>query len=218
MNHDAMPRTIPTLALTIALALALAGCKAQPVSPQQSDENASDSGSADLRGSSIGGPFTLVDKHGKTVRWSDFAGHYRVVYFGYTYCPDVCPTDMQRTVQGEKLFAKGHPNWRKNLRTIFISVDPERDTPEVVGEFAAAFSPDVIGLTGSQEQVKAAAGCLQGLFQQGRGTARRRLPGQSFEHHLSVRQAGRAACHLTNRQGAAGGGGGACEMGAVRPR
>lgn len=157
MNIDAMPRKKTTPLSALALTLALAGCNAPSAQPrQQAQDRGADSGSADLRGSAIGGPFTLVDKHGKTVHWSDFDGHYRVVYFGYTYCPDVCPTDMQRTVKGEQIFARDHPALAKNLRTIFISVDPERDTPEMVGEFAAAFSPDVIGLTGSQEQVKAA--------------------------------------------------------------
>ena len=145
-------RPTPGPILAATLALALAGCGQSAATPPPAVDNAS----ADLRGSAIGGPFTLIDQHGKTVRWSDFAGHYRVVYFGYTYCPDVCPTDMQRTVAGEKIFARSHPAQARDLRTIFISVDPERDTPKVVGEFTAAFAPDIIGLTGTKDQVKAA--------------------------------------------------------------
>lgn len=109
-----------------------------------------------LEGADIGGPFTLVNKNDETVRWSDFDGRYRIVYFGYTFCPDVCPTDMARMARGYKLFAEAEPELAEKVVPIFITVDPERDTPEKVGEFAAAFSPDIIGLTGSPEQVNAA--------------------------------------------------------------
>ncbi|MDP9056448.1 MAG: SCO family protein [Pseudomonadota bacterium] len=110
-----------------------------------------------LEGSAIGGPFTLIDKTGHTVRWSDFAGKYRIVYFGYTFCPDACPTDMQATMQGLNIFARAHPALADQIRAMFISIDPQRDTPKVVGEFAAAFSPRLIGLTGTQAQVDQAA-------------------------------------------------------------
>jgi protein SCO1/2 len=110
-----------------------------------------------LEGSAIGGPFTLVDKAGHTVHWSDFAGKYRIVYFGYTFCPDACPTDMQATMRGLAIFAKTHPKLADQIRSMFISIDPQRDTPAVVGEFAAAFSPKLIGLTGTRAQVDQAA-------------------------------------------------------------
>lgn len=110
-----------------------------------------------LEGSAVGGPFTLVDKAGQTVRWTDFAGKYRIVYFGYTFCPDACPTDMQATMRGLDIFAKQHPGLADQIRPLFISIDPQRDTPKIVGEFAAAFSPRLIGLTGTPAQVDAAA-------------------------------------------------------------
>lgn len=109
-----------------------------------------------LQGADIGGPFALVNKDGETVRWSDFDGRYRIVYFGYTFCPDVCPTDMARTARGYRAFAEAHPDLAKNTAVLFITVDPERDTPEKVGEFAAAFSPDIVGLTGTPAQIDAA--------------------------------------------------------------
>ncbi len=144
MNRCAMLRTILAAAL---LPLALAACQAQ------------DSASADppLAGAAIGGPFTLVDSKGDTVRWSDFDGKYRVVYFGYTYCPDVCPTDVGRIMRGYAKFKAEKPGLAKQVVPLFISVDPARDTPAVVGEFTHAFSDDLIGLTGTQDQVDQAA-------------------------------------------------------------
>ena len=110
-----------------------------------------------LAGAAIGGPFELVDKTGKTVRWSDFDGKYRIVYFGYTYCPDVCPLDVQHLMQGFARFEEAEPRLAAEVQPIFVSIDPVRDTPAKAGEFAAAFSEDLIGLTGTAEQVDAAA-------------------------------------------------------------
>lgn len=106
-----------------------------------------------LEGARIGGDFTLIGKNGQTVRFHDFAGKYRMVYFGYTFCPDVCPVDVQTMMRGYDRFAKAEPEVAKRVQPIFVTVDPERDTPAVVGQFAAAFSPRLIGLTGSREQV-----------------------------------------------------------------
>ncbi len=110
-----------------------------------------------LAGASIGGDFTLTDQTGKTRTWSDFRGKYALVYFGFTYCPDICPTDMQRTAQGLRELAKADPAAAAKVQHIFISVDPERDTPEVVAEFVAAFGKNIVGLTGTPEQIDAAA-------------------------------------------------------------
>lgn len=110
-----------------------------------------------LEGTKIGGPFTLKDRNGTVVRWDDFAGKYRAVYFGYAFCPDVCPLDVQAMMQGYARFARDQPDRASRLQPIFITIDPERDTQAVVGEFAAAFSPRLIGLTGTREQIDAAA-------------------------------------------------------------
>lgn len=120
-----------------------------------------------LAGAAIGGPFTLEDSGGKTVRWSDFAGKYRIVYFGYTYCPDVCPTDMTRLMQGFRTFKMEHPDLASQVVPMFISVDPERDTPAVVGKFTHAFSDDLLGLTGSPEQVAQAAKAFAIYYEKG---------------------------------------------------
>lgn len=134
-------------AATAVAALVLASCgPSQPPLEQGS-----------LYGADIGGAFELVDTAGNTVRWSDFDGKWRMVYFGYAYCPDVCPFDVQRMIQGYNAFAAQNPALAEDLVPIFITVDPERDTPEVVGRFVENFSDKLVGLTGTQEQVDTAA-------------------------------------------------------------
>ena len=123
-----------------------------------------------LEGAKIGGDFALVDKAGKPVRFSDFAGKYRVVYFGFTYCPDACPMDVQTLIQGYNQFTKAEPEVAAKVQPIFVSIDPARDTPKAVGEFAAAFSPKLIGLTGSETQVAEAAKMFGSYFKKGEVT------------------------------------------------
>lgn len=104
-------------------------------------------------GGEIGGPFTLVNKAGETVTDADVIKRPTLVYFGYTFCPDVCPLDMARNAEALDLIkAQG-----QEVDLLFITVDPVRDTPEVAGEFAEAIHPAAIGLSGSNEQVAAAA-------------------------------------------------------------
>jgi protein SCO1/2 len=101
----------------------------------------------------IGGPFTLQDGAGKTVTDRDFRGKYMLVYFGYTFCPDVCPTTLNDVAQALEVLGKR----ADDLRAVFITVDPRRDTPAVVGQYAAAFSPRLVGLTGTPEQIATVA-------------------------------------------------------------
>ncbi len=108
---------------------------------------------APLAGARIGGPFALTDQNGQTRRWDDYKGRYRLVYFGYTYCPDVCPTDLQEIMAGYALFARKAPARAARLQPIFISVDPERDTPAVLKNYVSAFSPKLAGLTGTSGQI-----------------------------------------------------------------
>lgn len=101
----------------------------------------------------IGGPFRLVNGDDKPVTDRDFRGRYMLVYFGYTYCPDVCPTTLNQVAEAmDRLGGKA-----KQVQPIFISVDPKRDTPAVVKQFVAAFSPGIIGLTGTEEEIAAVA-------------------------------------------------------------
>lgn len=127
--------------VSLILALLLAGC-----SPAANE-------APPLAGASIGGPFTLVDQDGKQVSDTDFDGRYRLVYFGFTYCPDVCPVDLQLIGQGMRMLEKSDPAIAAKVQPIFISVDPERDTPPVLKEFVSAFHPRLIGLTGTPEQI-----------------------------------------------------------------
>jgi protein SCO1 len=97
----------------------------------------------------VGGPFTLEDGNGKQVTDRDFHGKHMLVYFGYTFCPDVCPTTLNEVADAlDHLGAKAN-----SLEPIFITVDPKRDTPAVVKQYTAAFSPKLIGLTGTPEQI-----------------------------------------------------------------
>jgi protein SCO1/2 len=112
-----------------------------------------DSVQGELIGARIGAPFTLTDQDGRQVRWDDFRGKYRLVYFGYTYCPDVCPVDLQRIMQAFSQFEKETPALAARVQPIFISVDPGRDTPAVLKPYVAAFHPRLIGLTGTPEQI-----------------------------------------------------------------
>jgi len=100
-------------------------------------------------GLQIGGPFTLQNSSGKTVTDRDFRGQYMLVYFGYTFCPDVCPTTL--TAVADAMDKLGTDASR--IRTVFITVDPKRDVPAVVGQYAAAFGPNVVGLTGTPEEI-----------------------------------------------------------------
>jgi protein SCO1 len=97
-------------------------------------------------GVQIGGPFTLLNGQGKNVSDRDFRGKFMLVYFGYTHCPDACPTTLSDMAAALDKMPKAD---RGRIAPIFITVDPERDTPAVIGDYAQAFGPEFIGLTGS---------------------------------------------------------------------
>lgn len=159
MNRRAMKKPHALLTLfAFAAALPLAGCDSAPQEPPP------------LAGARIGGPFTLSDKDGRTVRWADFAGKWRIVYFGYTYCPDACPMDVGVMMRGFDRYAKDHAEDAGKVQPIFISIDPARDTPARVGEFAAAFGPRLLGLTGTAEQVDQAAKAFMAYHARGKDT------------------------------------------------
>jgi len=107
-----------------------------------------------IAGGAIGGPFRLVDPSGQTVTETDVITEPSIVYFGYTFCPDFCPIDNARNASAVDVLAdRGY-----SATPIFITVDPARDTPEVMGGYIENFHPKMIGLSGSSEQVKEAAG------------------------------------------------------------
>lgn len=101
----------------------------------------------------IGGPFTMVSHTGETVTEKTFAGKPMLLFFGFTYCPDICPTELQVMAEAlRQLDDKGN-----DIQPILVSVDPERDTPTVLASYVPAFGDRFIGLTGTAEQVKAMA-------------------------------------------------------------
>ena len=98
----------------------------------------------------VGGPFQLTDQHGKPVSDQAFRGRYMLIYFGYSFCPDVCPTTLAVMAQAlEKLGGKS-----SQVVPVFITIDPERDTPKVLDEYMKSFAPPFVGLTGSADQIK----------------------------------------------------------------
>ena len=98
----------------------------------------------------IGGPFTLTDQTGKLVSDKDFRGKIEVIYFGFTHCPDACPTTLTLISSAMK---KLGPEKAKKIQPIFITLDPERDTPPVMAEYVNYFVPGMAGLTGTPAQI-----------------------------------------------------------------
>ncbi len=171
MNRRAMSAFIRALIIAAAPVL-LAGCSAEPA-PQPP-----------LAGANIGGEFTLADKTGKQVRWSQFGGSWRTIYFGYTFCPDACPNDMGVLMKGFRLFEKARPDLAAKVQPLFVTIDPARDGPGQVGEFAAAFHPRLIGLTGTAEQVGQAAKAFAIYYQKGEETSGGYLMDHSRQAYL----------------------------------
>ena len=102
-----------------------------------------------MAGVGIGGPFELNDHTGKSVTEADYDGQYKLIYFGFTYCPAICPTELQKMSQVYETLSKEE---QSKIQQLFITVDPERDTVDVMREYVSLFSPELIGLSGSEQQ------------------------------------------------------------------
>ena len=179
MNARAM--TKPLLVFLFLAVLALAACEPSAPKPEVAV-----SGTA-LDGAAIGGPFTLTDKDGRRVSWDQFKGKYRIVYFGFTFCPDACPLDVGTMIQGFNRFARDHPDLAAQVQPIFITIDPARDTPAKVGEFTAAFSPRLLGLTGTQAEIDAATKAFKVYAAKGKDTPGGYLMDHSRQTYLMDR-------------------------------
>jgi protein SCO1/2 len=107
--------------------------------------------------SAIGGPFELVNTQGETVTQADFRGRYMLVYFGFTYCPDVCPSSLMDMSRAIDRLAERAPDKAERVVPVFITVDPERDDVAAMADYVENFHPRLVGLTGTPAQVKAAA-------------------------------------------------------------
>ncbi len=116
-----------------------------------------------VAGGAIGGPFTLLNADAQTVTDADVITEPTLIYFGYTFCPDVCPLDNARNAAAvEILDDAGY-----SAKPVFITIDPARDTPDVVGDYAYNFSDDMIGLTGSEDQIRQAAAAYRVVYSRG---------------------------------------------------
>jgi protein SCO1/2 len=151
----------------VGAAMALAACLALPCAPAtaQSEERRADaarlmnelmSGKA-----AVGTPFTLTNQHGKRVSLADFRGKMVLLYFGYTFCPDVCPTDLLAIAQTLKSLGRSG----EQVQPIFVTLDPARDTRELLRSYAAAFHPRIVALTGSEDEIRRVATAYKVFFE-----------------------------------------------------
>ena len=109
----------------------------------------------------VGGPFTLTSAHGERVSLSEFRGSMVLLYFGYTFCPDVCPTDLLAIAHTLKSLGKQGDQ----VQPLFVTLDPARDTREVLRAYASAFHPRIIGLTGSEDEIRRVATAYKVFFE-----------------------------------------------------
>ena len=160
-------------------------------------------------GGSIGGPFTLVDQTGRTVTEAEVLSEPALVYFGYTYCPDICPFDVARNADAVDLLAEEG----FDVRPVFITVDPARDTVESLRDYAGYMHPDLVALTGTEAQVDAAADAYRVYYSRGEGEGDSYLVDHSTNTYLMLPDTGfadamgrdltaeevaeRTACYLT---------------------
>ncbi|HEX9932483.1 MAG TPA: SCO family protein [Allosphingosinicella sp.] len=133
-------RRLLLLCLSLLAAAGLAACRADPGPPP-------------LQGARMGGPFTLTSHEGRRVSSDQFAGKYRIVYFGYTFCPDVCPVDLQLITAALRQFEESDPARAARVQPIFITTDPARDTPAVLADYKSSFHPRLVALTGSPQEI-----------------------------------------------------------------
>lgn len=109
----------------------------------------------------LGGPFQLVDRKGVVRTDADFKGQYLLIYFGFTFCPDICPQEMEKQTRAIELI---EAEFGPIATPVFISVDPNRDTPAVIDEYCTEFHPRIVGLTGTPEQIKAVSRAYRVYF------------------------------------------------------
>ena len=150
-NADKPPASprFAVLALAFAAVLIVAAGALLVVAMRENPKGAAGT----MLASAIGGPFQLVDQNGKRVSDADLKGKWQLLFFGYTHCPDACPTALNEIALAlDRLGDK-----RNAVRVVFITVDPERDTPEVLKNYVQSFDASIVALTGSPDQVAQAA-------------------------------------------------------------
>jgi protein SCO1/2 len=149
---------ILALAGTVFVALGAAAIFLAIYEPEDAPQSPA---AVNVSGSGIGGPFTLTDQTGKRVTSAEVIDGPALVYFGYTFCPDVCPVDVAIMASAVDLLdAQGF-----RVKPVFITIDPARDTVEAVGYYAEAMHPRMVGLTGSEAEIKAVANAYKVYFE-----------------------------------------------------
>lgn len=191
-RNSEVPLSIKGLFISLAGLLlgVLAGLQLLGLSPGGQQPRPTSVGTA-----AIGGPFVLVDQMGRARTDRDFRGKHMMVFFGFLYCPDICPATLQRVSEvvdqlGDK---------KDRITPLFITVDPERDTPEALAIYLANFSPRLVGLTGTPEQIKAAAKAYRAYYKK---ITDEKLPGAYTLDHSSILYVmgpdGRYVMHFTH--------------------
>jgi protein SCO1/2 len=146
--------------LAAASIAALLGGSAWYVLTERAGDPFAECRQGQIAGGDIGGPFILVNTKGETVTDAQVLTKPSLVYFGYTFCPDVCPFDMARNAEAVDLLdARG-----LDVTPVFISIDPERDTPEALADYEINMHPKLVALTGTPEQVRAAATAYRTVY------------------------------------------------------
>ena len=140
--------------LLLILVAGLLGCSAK-------SESDNPFVGVDIRGADFGQGFELTDHHGQVRRLQDFQGKLVAIFFGYTNCPDVCPTTLDDISKAMKLLG----DRRSEVQVLFVTLDPERDTQEKLGQYVPAFDPDFLGLRGTPEQTVATASHFKVFYQ-----------------------------------------------------
>src|SRR5690606_17098750 len=160
-------RTLLTAAAALGLASALSACGKQEVAFIGSD----------ITGTKLGQEMTMVDGTGQARTLADYKGKVAVVFFGFTQCPDVCPTAMAELSQTMELLGED----ASKVQVLMISVDPDRDTPEVLSAYVSAFHPSFVGLTGTAEQLSTTAKSFKAYYAKSPGAT----PDQYSMDHAS---------------------------------
>ena len=153
MKHIALAGGLTAGLGSVALAITYAGSPGDPFERCRGDHG--------IAVDEIGASFTLMDETGQSVTSSDLVTRPTILYFGYTFCPDVCPMDNMRNAEAAMMLEEDGID----VQTLFISVDPDRDTPEVLRDFTDIFHPEMIGLTGSPETLAEVAGAFHSFYQ-----------------------------------------------------
>ena len=163
-----MPGTLRGRLMLAALAIALAagaGYVAWRLAPADEAPRRTDAARLmnDLMSGKapVGGPFTLTDQHGKRVSLADFRGNIVMLYFGYTFCPDVCPADLYAIAETIRLLGEDSAR----VQPVFVTLDPERDTPARMVPYVASFNPRFVALSGSEQEIREVATLYKVFFE-----------------------------------------------------